>query len=367
MGPGALGAVLAVVGAIWALWTVARVAWWVYTRTCRRRLGIAARYAAQGRPAWALVTGASRGIGFAFCEELADEGFDVVMVARTREPLEAAARTIRDRYGVDAVALPADLADAAGSGDASRALESRITEAFSTRDISLVVCNAGITAREVPGAFHRTPSSRIRTALAVNCGGTTLVAKLALAHMASRGGGAARGGLIILSSVASSMPAPGLTCYAATKAFDLHLARACAAEYAGRNLDILAVTPGFVATSMSGFTAPARCAFPPVVTPRDCAAGTLDMLGHGTCVTGGHWLHDIQIALASVAPRALVQAEALSSMEDFRQRILQRQEESATESVAPALGGEEFDEKKGLVADRGSLDATELIDMDAGE
>ena len=142
---------LAVVGAIWALWTVARVAWWVYTRTCRRRLGIAARYAAQGRPAWALVTGASRGIGFAFCEELADEGFDVVMVARTREPLEAAARTIRDRYGVDAVALPADLADAAGSGDASRALESRITEAFSTRDISLVVCNAGITAREVPG------------------------------------------------------------------------------------------------------------------------------------------------------------------------------------------------------------------------
>jgi len=183
-------------------------------------------------------------------------------------------------------------------------------------DFSIVVNNAGVS-RRLPAHFHTITNAELKKMISINCTSVATISKLALAHFRLRHHQGQRGALIIISSVTAEIQAPEMSGYAATKAFDLQLARSLSLEYERHSVDVLAVTPAYVQTELSGATR--LGGFPPVVSARDCARGALDSLGYET-VTQGHWLHDIQKALVSVVPTPLLKGEILDEMHRFRER-----------------------------------------------
>jgi len=185
---------------------------------------------------WALITGASSGIGSEYSKQLAAKELNVVMVARRSERLEALAEEIKRKYGVDTKIIVADLSTDAGI--------QVVKDETQQLNIGLLVNNAG---REDSGHFLRTSIEEALNTVDLNCR-----APLQLTHhfaqiMAKR----EKGGIIFMSSVVSFQGVPHIANYAASKAYDLILAEGVAAELKPYNVDVTAVAPGFAKTELS--------------------------------------------------------------------------------------------------------------------
>lgn len=179
---------------------------------------------------WALIAGASDGVGAAFAEAIGASGINVVLLARRRDLLDTVAARIRARTGVQTRTLPADLAapDAATS----------IIAATADLDIGMLVYCAGGDADFAPFLDNALAASEAM--LARNC-----LVPMQLCHhfgqaMAARG----RGGLLILSSGAGFVGAPNMAVYGATKAFDMIFAEALWCELKDSGVDALGVVLG---------------------------------------------------------------------------------------------------------------------------
>jgi 3-oxoacyl-[acyl-carrier protein] reductase len=183
------------------------------------------------RGARALITGGSRGIGFAVADALAAEGAAVGLVARGADGLAAAAQRLA-RRGVPVATAAADVTN-------TPALDRSVENiAAALGGLDLLVANAGGTvggnlATSGPGDFTAT--------FALNAGHAAELIRAALPHLRSAGGGAA----VIISSITGMRPAPRTT-YAVAKAAEIQLAATAAAELAGDNIRVNAVSPGSI-------------------------------------------------------------------------------------------------------------------------
>ncbi|NUT36547.1 MAG: SDR family NAD(P)-dependent oxidoreductase [Hamadaea sp.] len=178
---------------------------------------------------WALIAGASEGIGAAFARELSGRGLGVVLVARRAEPLAALAATLPER----AVQVTADLATPEG-------LE---TVFAATRElpIGLLVANAALSPI---GPFVDGDTASLSRAIDLNCRAPVLLARHYLPAMTGRG----RGGLVVMSSLAGQQGSPGIAVYAGTKAFGAVFAESLWAELRGTGVDAIACVAGAVST-----------------------------------------------------------------------------------------------------------------------
>jgi hypothetical protein len=186
---------------------------------------------ADWRGKWALVTGASAGIGEALAEELAQGGTNIVLTARRKDRLDALARRLAATYKIQTQVFPADLADPAAS--------ERIF-AF-TRDkgieIDLLINNAGFGKyRE----FHSVAKERLLEMVQVNCAAVVHLTHLFVQGMVAR----RRGDILILASTASFQAVPYISTYAATKAFDLLFAEGLEEELKPYGIRVCALCPG---------------------------------------------------------------------------------------------------------------------------
>jgi short-subunit dehydrogenase len=183
------------------------------------------------RDRWALVTGASAGLGRIFAGKLAARGCHIVLTARRADRLEELAARLRAEHGAQVVVVPGDLLQ---PGEPARIWNEASADG---RSIDLLINNAGFGAQ---GEFHEVGIARHLDILQVNCAALTELAWLALGPMRDR----RDGGIINVASIAAFQPVPRLATYAATKAYVLSLSEALWAENRDAGIRILALCPG---------------------------------------------------------------------------------------------------------------------------
>lgn len=184
---------------------------------------------------YALVTGATAGLGASFVRRFAAEGRDLVLVARTVDRLESMAADLRDRFAVQVEVLAADLSTA----DGCAAVAARIAQP--ERPVDTLVNNAGIG---LYCAFGKASLADERQLLDLNVGSVLALTHAAVGAMTTRG----RGEIINVSSVAGFVPRGASATYAAGKAWVTSFSEGISLLLSGTGVRITAICPGFTRT-----------------------------------------------------------------------------------------------------------------------
>jgi uncharacterized protein len=231
---------------------------------------------------WAVIAGASEGIGAAFARALAGRGLKLVLVARRPEPLADLAGDLP----VETVTVTADLATPEGLA--------AVFDATAPLEVGLVVANA---AYAPSGHFIDADHADLRRALDLNCGALVELAHHFVPPMAAR----RRGGLVVMSSAAGMQGGPLLSTYAASKAFGAVFAEGLWWELRADGVDVIACIAGAVSTP--GLTRVSRRDAPGTVTPDVVATAALAGLGRGPRVVPGTFMRLSTALMARIMPR----------------------------------------------------------------
>jgi short-subunit dehydrogenase len=223
---------------------------------------------------WALVTGASSGIGAAFARALAREEVSCVLTARREDRLRSLADELEKRHQVATRVAAADLS----VGDGAE----RLVEMVSDLEIGILVNNAGFGCA---GRFERQDREQMRAMVEVNCMAPTVLTAGLLPGMRERG----RGAVIMVGSIAGSQPLPLHSLYSGTKAFTNIFGESLWGELQGSGVDCLSVLPGTTETEFQAVSGELPHAGE---SPESVVAKSLDALGRKPSLIPGvfNWL-----------------------------------------------------------------------------
>jgi short-subunit dehydrogenase len=216
---------------------------------------------------WALVVGASDGIGEAFATQLASAGLNVALVARRLGQLEEVAR----RLPVETRVIAVDATDTEA-----------VLRGVADLDVGLLVCNAALAP---VGPFLELTAAEVDGVVDLNCRTAARLAHAIGPRLVRRG----RGGIVLLSSMAAMQGAALVAHYAASKAYLRTLAEGLWVELRPLGVDVLACCPGLVRTPtfLNSAPKPPGRLVPPAAEPADVARVALAALGRRPVVIPG--------------------------------------------------------------------------------
>ena len=221
---------------------------------------------------WALIAGGSEGIGLCFARELASVGFNLVLLARRQEPLQAASEQLSHEFAIEIRTHALDLTAAD--------IEDQLTHLTNGLDIGLLIYNAG--AMHGVGLFLDEPLQKAQTLVQLNCHGPLVFSHYLGNAMRQRG----RGGIILLSSLSGLTGGAYVATYGATKAFDIILAEGLWAELAPHGVHVLSLVAGATDTPAIAATG-VDFAAGQAMDPADVAREGLRQLPHGPLHVAG--------------------------------------------------------------------------------
>lgn len=259
--------------------------YFVYKNFLRKPYNLLERY---GNDSWALITGATDGIGKAFCQELAKRGINVILVSRSLDKLKRVENEIKTEYpNIKTECIAFDF-------------EKRITtedyiETFSPvkhqYDISILINNVGLAFNRY---FLDTDIHDNHKMININCVSQLLLTQIFLEKFVKRN---ERSAVLNVSSISALTPFPKFAVYSATKIFSYYLTQAISEELKNEKIDFMSLKPGYVSTNMSQKWADGLY----VISANQCAVGALNNLGYEH-ETYGHWSHKIQGYVLSWVP-----------------------------------------------------------------
>jgi short-subunit dehydrogenase len=219
---------------------------------------------------WALVTGASAGIGAAVARELAAQGAKLILTARRKDRLESLAAELAAR-GTDVRIVVADLNDPTAPQEIYDATEGLEGAGLA---VDILINNAGLGQY---GAFYKSPIEQELSQVRVNCEAMVRLTRLFVPRMVERG----RGWVLIVASMASFQPVPYISTYAATKVFDRFFALGLAAEVARFGVKVTALCPGSTESEFFDIARAAAFRYPGMQTAEEVSRLAIAALARG--------------------------------------------------------------------------------------
>ncbi|KAG8717811.1 hypothetical protein FRC08_006600 [Ceratobasidium sp. 394] len=264
--------------------------------------------------AWAVVTGATDGIGREFATQLAKAGFNVLIASRSQDKLDAFASELKSKYSVTTKTYPIDFSrrDTAAYTGLAAALEGL--------DVGVLVNNVG-KSHDIPADFHEVPLIEHEDIVEVNINATIKVTRLIVPGMIARH----RGLVLNIGSFAGAVPSPMLATYSGTKAFLSSWSRALAAELGPKGVDVQLVNTYFVVSSMSKI----RRATAMIPLPFTYVRSVLSKIGVQGDYSTPYWSHGALAYIISFLPTAFVINYTLNLHKDIRRRALKKREREA--------------------------------------
>jgi len=240
----------------------------------------------------ALIAGASEGIGAAFANRLAAEGFNIVLIARRIQPLLQLAALLEESYQTEVSCITCDLSDTNAS--------QQIHDALNGKEIDLLVYNAALS---YIGPFTKNSVENNLKMAQVN-----MLSPLSMLHsfgeqMLSRG----RGAVILMASLAGFQGSGFLSVYAATKAFNRILGESLWYEWKDKGVDVIACCAGATATPGFLSTQPLKAGLinPSIQTPEAVVAECFQKLGKQPSVLTGKGNRMASFIMHKLLPRKL--------------------------------------------------------------
>jgi short-subunit dehydrogenase len=272
------------------------------------RMSSAAGATLAAPPGYAIVTGASRGIGRAFAIELARYEIPLILIARDVEKLSSLACDIQTAYGVPCVIIEADLSK---RGTAQKIFE---TTKKSGLKVDILINNAGVcTSKDIVD----TDTEDIERMMDINVGSTTILSHLYAKEMKYD----RRGRILFVSSMVGAVPSgPGVATYAATKAYEKSLAQSMGRELEKYGVGVTCLMPGAVKDTSFAFRSNANEAvcfklpFYPLKAQNVVSAGVRALLhsGDGEVIPGWHNRMFLKIFMPIFPPRLTSSLVALA-------------------------------------------------------
>ncbi|GJQ15624.1 hypothetical protein GpartN1_g7415.t1 [Galdieria partita] len=241
------------------------------------------------RGEWAVVTGASYGIGAAYAVELAKRGLNVALLARSIDKLRDVAQQVESK-GAKSQVISFDFAKA--SSEDWKQLENQLN----SLTVSVLVNNVGVNV-SLPTAFLEMEEEKMDQILQVNIVATQRITRIVVPKMVER----RKGVVLFLSSGGGVLsPAPYLSVYSGTKAYENALATALAGELESSGIIVQSVTPFFVTSEMSKI----RKSSLAVPSAARLARDSLQSVGYEVC-SNPYWFHECIATILSYLPLKL--------------------------------------------------------------
>ncbi len=237
-----------------------------------------------------LITGGSRGIGLELAKQFAAHGHDLILVARTRDALEAAAGILEGKHGIKVTVLVYDLAD---QQSPQRLFDAVTAEGM---QVDVLVNNAGFG---LGGEFAETDLSRELDMIQVNVASLVHLTKLFMQPMILR----RRGRILNVGSIAGFQPGPLMSIYYATKAFILSFSQAIDEELRNTGVTVTCLCPGATATNFAERAGISNS----VVFSLTGLADAEDVARYGYAAT----MRGQRLAIPGIKNKATVQAQRL--------------------------------------------------------
>ncbi|MBN3326489.1 HSDL1 protein, partial [Atractosteus spatula] len=225
---------------------------------------------------WAVVCGASDGLGRAYTEELAREGVSIILISRSESALQSFAKAIADAYGVETATIGADFSQ-------GQEAYKPIKDAVKDKEIGFLVNNICVPS-EYPQHFTDVPENKLWDIININIAAATMMVHIVLPGMVER----KKGAIINISSGSCCKPTPKMTAYSASKAYLDHFSRALYYEYASKGVFVQSLVPfsiSEVSAASGGWLVP---------HPQVYARHAISTLGISHRTTG-YWPHSIQV------------------------------------------------------------------------
>ena len=260
---------------------------------------------------WAVVTGATDGIGKAYSLALAKKGMSVCLISRTEEKLQTVAKEIDEKCypGVQTNYIVCDY-----SNFDQRSRE-KVAAAISSLDVGVLINNVGMSY-PFPKFFHELTDDQVASLLEMNVNSTTWMTKLVIEGMVQR----RRGAIVNIASAAGLYTMPLLAQYSAAKGYIEKFSRALNAEYSGKGVTVQCQVPFYVATKLAklrkSFTVP---------TPSEYVNLGIRWIGYKDVVVSPFWFHATQGWVLHRLPSFIVNKGLMAMHMAIRKKGMKRE------------------------------------------